>query len=38
MVHAGVLVLNKSFLPVQITTVRRAFCLLHAVIAKAVNA
>jgi 5-methylcytosine-specific restriction endonuclease McrA len=38
MVHAGVLVLNKSFLPVQITTVRRAFCLLYAGIAKAVNA
>jgi 5-methylcytosine-specific restriction endonuclease McrA len=37
MVHAGVLVLNKSFLPVQITTVRRAFCLLYAGIAKAVN-
>jgi 5-methylcytosine-specific restriction endonuclease McrA len=38
MAHAGVLVLNKSFLPVQITTVRRAFCLLYAGIAKAVNA
>ena len=38
MVHAGVLVLNKSFRPVQITTVRRAFCLLYAGIAKAVNA
>jgi 5-methylcytosine-specific restriction endonuclease McrA len=38
MVPAGVLVLNKSFLPVQITTVRRAFCLLYAGIAKAVNA
>ena len=38
MVHAGVLVLNKSFLPVQITTVRRAFCLLYAGMAKAVNA
>jgi 5-methylcytosine-specific restriction endonuclease McrA len=37
MAHAGVLVLNKSFLPVQITTVRRAFCLLYAGIAKAVN-
>ena len=37
MVHAGVLVLNKSFRPVQITTVRRAFCLLYAGIAKAVN-
>ena len=37
MIHANVLVLNKSFLPVQITTVRRAFCLLYAGIAKAVN-
>lgn len=37
MVHSAVLVLNKSFLPVQITTVRRAFCLLYAGIAKAVN-
>lgn len=37
MVHSGVLVLNKSFLPVQITTVRRAFCLLYGGIAKAVN-
>ncbi len=37
MIQASVLVLNKSFLPVQITTVRRAFCLLYAGIAKAVN-
>jgi 5-methylcytosine-specific restriction endonuclease McrA len=37
MIHSNVLVLNKSFLPVQITTVRRAFCLLYAGIAKAVN-
>jgi 5-methylcytosine-specific restriction endonuclease McrA len=37
MIHANVLVLNKCFLPVQITTVRRAFCLLYAGIAKAVN-
>lgn len=36
-IHSNVLVLNKSFLPVQITTVRRAFCLLYAGIAKAVN-
>jgi 5-methylcytosine-specific restriction endonuclease McrA len=36
--HSNVLVLNKSFLPVQITDVRRAFCLLYAGIAKAVNA
>ena len=37
MIHAGVLVLNKSYLPIQITTVRRAFCLLYAGIARAVN-
>ncbi|MDI6753013.1 MAG: HNH endonuclease [Thermodesulfobacteriota bacterium] len=38
MIHSNVLVLNKSFLPVQITTVRRAFCLFYGGIAKAVNA
>lgn len=38
MLNSSVLVLNKSFLPVQVTTVRRAFCLLYAGIAKAVNA
>ncbi|HSR13268.1 MAG TPA: HNH endonuclease [Thermodesulfobacteriota bacterium] len=38
MVTSHVLVLNKSFLPVHITTVRRAFCLLYAGIARAVNA
>jgi len=32
------LVLNKSYLPVHVTTVKRAFCLLYAGIAKAVNA
>jgi len=37
MTNSNVLVLNKSFLPVHITTVRRAFCLLYAGIAKAVN-
>jgi 5-methylcytosine-specific restriction endonuclease McrA len=37
MIHSHVLVLNKSFLPVHVTTVRRAFCLLYAGIAKAVN-
>jgi len=37
MLYSNVLVLNKSFLPVNITTVRRAFCLLYAGIAKAVN-
>ncbi len=38
MIDGNVLVLNKSFLPVHITTVRRAFCLMCAGIAKAVNA
>jgi len=37
MLYSNVLVLNKSFLPVHITTVRRAFCLLYMGIAKAVN-
>ena len=38
MVDAHVLVLNKSYLPVHVTTIKRAFCLLYAGIAKAVNA
>jgi 5-methylcytosine-specific restriction endonuclease McrA len=38
MVNAHVLVLNKSYLPVHVTTVRRAFCLLYAGLARAVNA
>jgi hypothetical protein len=38
MVDAHVLVLNKSYLPVHVTTVKRAFCLLYAGIARAVNA
>lgn len=37
MINGNVLVLNKSFLPIQFTTVRRAFCLLYAGIAKAVD-
>lgn len=37
MLHSNVLVLNKSFLPVHITNVRRAFCLLYAGVAKAVD-
>ncbi len=37
MVDAHVLVLNKSYLPVHVTTVKRAFCLLYAGIAKVVN-
>ncbi len=37
MTDSHVLVLNKSFLPIQVTSVRRAFCLLYSGIAKAVN-
>lgn len=37
MLNATVLVLNRSFLPVHITTVRRAFCLLYRGTAQAVN-
>ena len=37
MINSSVLVLNRSFLPVNVTTVRRAFCLLYQGIAKAVN-
>jgi len=37
MLQSNVLVLNKSFLPVHVTSVRRAFCLLYAGLAKAVN-
>jgi len=37
MTNSHVLVLNKSFLPIHVTSVRRAFCLLYAGIAKAVN-
>lgn len=38
MINSNVLVLNKSFLPIHITTVRRAFCLLYTGLAKAVDA
>src|SRR5207249_540702 len=37
LLSSGVLVLNRSFLPVHITTVRRAFVLLYQGIAKAVD-
>ena len=37
MLSSGVLVLNRSFLPVHVTTVRRALTLLYQGIAKAVN-
>jgi 5-methylcytosine-specific restriction endonuclease McrA len=35
--NASVLVLNRSYLPVHVTSVRRAFALLYQGIAKAVN-
>jgi 5-methylcytosine-specific restriction endonuclease McrA len=37
MLDAAVLVLNRSFLPVHVTSVRRAFILLYQGIAKAVD-
>ncbi|HUI27487.1 MAG TPA: HNH endonuclease [Candidatus Kryptonia bacterium] len=36
--NTKVLVLNRSFLPIQITSVRRAFSLLYQGVAEAVNA
>lgn len=38
MINSSVLVLNRSFYPVHVTTVRRAFCLLYSGIAKVVDA
>ncbi len=35
--NTKVLVLNRSFLPIHITSVRRAFCLLYQGVAHAVN-
>jgi 5-methylcytosine-specific restriction endonuclease McrA len=35
--NSGVLVLNKSFFPVHVTSVRRAFCLLYTDMARAIN-
>jgi 5-methylcytosine-specific restriction endonuclease McrA len=35
--NTKVLVLNRSFLPIHVTSVRRAFCLLYQDIAHAVN-
>lgn len=35
--NAAVLVLNRSYLPVHVTSVRRAFCLLYQGLARAVN-
>ncbi|MGH7864855.1 MAG: HNH endonuclease [Candidatus Binataceae bacterium] len=35
--HSKVLVLNRSYLPVHVTSVKRAFCLLYQGIARAVD-
>ena len=37
MINANVLVLNRSFLPLHITSVRRAFCLLYMGVAQVVD-
>lgn len=37
MLNSGVLVLNRAFFPVHVTSVRRAFCLLYAGLARAVT-
>jgi 5-methylcytosine-specific restriction endonuclease McrA len=37
MLNSSVLVLNRALFPVQVTTVRRAFCLLYTGLAKAIN-
>ena len=37
MLNSGVLVLNRAFFPVHVTSVRRAFCLLYAGLARAIN-
>lgn len=37
MMNSNVLVLNRSFLPIHVISVRRAFCLLYRGIAKAVD-
>ena len=37
MLNASVLVLNRSYLPIHVTSVRRAFSLLYQGMAKAVN-
>lgn len=37
MLNTSVLVLNRSYLPIQVTSVRRAFALIYQGIARAVN-
>jgi 5-methylcytosine-specific restriction endonuclease McrA len=35
--HARVLVLNKSYMPIQVTSVKRAFCMVYTGIAKIID-
>ena len=37
MINTGVLVLNRAYQPIHITTVKRAFCMIYAGIAKIVD-
>jgi len=37
MLNSSVLVLNRAFFPVHVTSVRRAFCLLYSGLARAIN-
>jgi 5-methylcytosine-specific restriction endonuclease McrA len=37
MIDSPVLVLNRSFFPIHITSVKRAFCMLYTGVAKAMN-
>ena len=37
MINSSVLVLNRSFFPVNVTTVKHAFCMLYRGVAKAVD-
>jgi len=37
MLNVSVLVLNRAYFPVHVTTARRAFCLLYTGLAKAIN-
>ncbi len=37
MLSSAVLVLNRSFFPIHVTTLKRAFCMLYAGIARAVD-
>ena len=37
MLSSSVLVLNRGFFPVHVTSVRRAFCLLYSGLARAIN-